>query len=90
MQNIVYIGTLSQLHHMAPVPAVDVHNASLRKKSKVYAVRRYNGSFCTQKQPENASLSTVCIPVYICIEYCHCTLSLQTKDFYPACCTSGA
>ena len=25
------------------------------KKRKVYAVRRYNGSFCTQKQPETAA-----------------------------------
>ena len=24
----------------------------VEKKRKVYAVRRYNGSFCTQKQPE--------------------------------------
>ena len=25
------------------------------KKRKVYAVRRHNGSFCTQKQPETAA-----------------------------------
>ena len=26
-----------------------------RKERKVYAIRRYNGSFCTQKQPETAA-----------------------------------
>ena len=30
--------------------------AANRKKDKVYAVRRHNGSLCTQKQPETAAL----------------------------------
>ena len=29
------------------------------KKRKVYAARRYNGSFCTQKQPETAAYRTL-------------------------------
>ena len=30
-----------------------------KKKRKVYAVRRYNGSFCTQKQPEKLFILAV-------------------------------
>ena len=33
----------------------------LEKKRKVYAVRRYNGSFCTQKQPESSPLHLVAL-----------------------------
>ena len=29
---------------------------TFRKKRKVYAVRRHDGSLCTQKQPETAAL----------------------------------
>ena len=28
-----------------------------KRKRKVYAIRRYNGSLCTQKQPETAALT---------------------------------
>ena len=29
-----------------------------RKKRQIYAVRRHDGSLCTQKQPETAALKT--------------------------------
>ena len=45
-------------------------NRKEKKERKVYAVRRHDGSLCTQKQPEAA---VICLFILLCLHSCsHC------------------
>ena len=59
-------GQLSQLKIAAsPVSAACIIKKQ-KKKRKVYAVRRHDGSLCTQKQPETCIINLTVLPDRYC------------------------